>query len=206
MRKKLVGAAVAVLGVAALGLGGTYAGFSDTEESQIQSEAGTLDLTLSTAVGATTEPVTFANMQPGQKVQHFLRLTNDGSIPGEAAYSFSGATNVENGCLPVELEAGDTCDVPDDPGDLGEQLQLKFFVLPGADCSATGGTRVGPVSFPAEFDSDGFRPLNGVVLGEDETRCVRADIEFLDIPNEPDNNRAQGDSAQFRFDFRLEQA
>lgn len=49
MRKRLAAGAAAILGVIALGVGGTYAAFSDTEQGpNTLVEAGKLDLRLST--------------------------------------------------------------------------------------------------------------------------------------------------------------
>lgn len=202
MRNTLVGVVVAVLGAAVLGLGATYAGYTDTDDSRIQAAGGTLDLTLGSRTGAVTEPILFDDLQPGDRRQHFVRLSNVGSVAGTVSYAFANVDNAENGCRPVEREAGDSCAVANDPGELGEQLRLRFFVLGGAECAPTGGTRIGPDGYPADQDRD--RPTSlGLTLGPSApTRCVRVDIEFLD---QDDNNTAQGDSVEFRFDFRLDQ-
>ncbi len=218
MRNKIVAAGcAALLGVALVGAGSTYAAYTDTETAEpVLVQAGTLDLVLSDGEGQATAPVTFADMVPGPPVasgtyqpsphHYFVRLTNDGSVPGTAQWSTASVSELDRGCNDAETDAGDgTCGTGTFDGELGEQLLVSFSLLAGPDCA---GSPVGarPPYVPA-FDR-GFRPVvtgggTALVLGPDETRCVRVDIHF---PEGPDDNLAQSDSSTFRLSFRLDQA
>ncbi|WP_219414365.1 hypothetical protein [Pseudonocardia nigra] len=221
MRKKLLAGGLGLLGCAALGMGatGTYAGFVDTEQApQVLVRAGTLDLRLTTADGAETEPVTFANLSPEAAPvagtyrpsahHYFIRLTNDGSLPGRAKWATSGVAERENACNAPERTAGDrSCGDGDDQGELGDQLLVSFSLMPGADCAGEPGVVPPPRQYPATAERDYRDILPGgagdpLVLAPGEARCVRVDVHF---PLVPENNLAQGDSSTFRLGFRLEQ-
>jgi predicted ribosomally synthesized peptide with SipW-like signal peptide len=218
MRKKIaVAGCAALLGLAVIGAGGTYAAYTDTETAEpVLVEAGTLDLVLSGGDGRATAPVTFADMAPGPAVasgsyqpsphHYFVQLTNDGSVPGTAQWATTSVSELDRGCNDAETDAGDgSCGNGTFDGELGEQLLVSFSLLPGPGCA---GSPVGakPPYVPA-FDRD-FRSIvtgtgAALVLGPDETRCVRVDVHF---PEGPDDNLAQSDSSTFRLSFRLDQA
>ncbi len=218
MRRKLIAVGVAVLGVALLGTGGTYAAFSDSEQAApVLVEAGRLDLTLGTGSGTELQPVTFANMVPGPAPttgsyapsarNYLVRLTNDGTLPGRARWASRGVAERENGCIAPETAAGDrSCGRGDRAGELGDQLRLTFSLLPNADCTGVPGV-VPPESYPPT-DARGFRDIKPggagprLVLKPGESRCVRVDAYF---PSTADNNLAQGDSSTFQLSFRLDQ-
>lgn len=202
MRKKNAAGALAVLGVVALGIGGTYAAFSSTGQGPDTSvQAGTLDLRLSTGNGASIGPISFENLQPGDQRSYFVRLTNDGTIPGEAYWSFENNQELENTCDPPESAAGDrTCRT--EQGELGDQLAVTFSLMSDPACTGTSEPVV-PQSFSPSF-SRGFTSLDGLVLTANESHCVRVNVEFRDLPGDG-NNRAQGDSSSFGFRFMLEQ-
>lgn len=218
MRTKLAVAATALAGVALLGAGGTYAAFSDTETAApVLVQGGTLDLTLGTQAGADLAPVTFENMVPGpaptagtyvpSQNSYFVRLTNDGSLPGRARWSTRGISELENGCLAPERDAGDTsCGNAKKAGELGDQLRVSFSLMPGADCTGQPGV-VPPETFPPT-DNRGFRDIKpggagpALVLAPGASRCVRIDVYF---PSTAANNLAQGDSSTFQLSFRLDQ-
>lgn len=218
MGNKIVTAGcAALLGLAVIGAGGTYAAYTDAGTAEpVLVEAGTLDLVLSDGEGRGTAPVTFADVVPGPSVasgryrpsphHYFVRLTNDGSVPGTTWWSTTAVAELDRGCNDAETDAGDaTCGEGPLEGELGEQLLVSFSLLAGPGCA---GSPVGarPPYVPA-FDR-GFRPVvtgdgSALVLGPEETRCVRVDVHF---PEGPDDNLAQSDSSTFRLSFRLDQA
>jgi predicted ribosomally synthesized peptide with SipW-like signal peptide len=213
----LVAGCTALLGLALVGAGGTYAAFSDTEAAEpVLVRAGTLDLVLTDGEGLATAPVTFADVVPAPAVtsgrhepsphHYFVRLTNDGSVPGAAQWSTTAVSELDRGCNRAETDAGDTtCGAGPLEGELGEQLLVSFSLLAGPDCTGDPvGTR--PPYVPAVGRDAG--PIvtgdgSALVLGPDETRCVRVDVHF---PEGPDDNLAQSDSSTFRLSFRLDQA
>jgi len=218
MRTRLAVAGIVLAGVALLGAGGTYAAFTDTEAATpVLVQGGTLDLTLGTQAGADLAPVTFVNMVPGaaptagtyvpSQYYYYVRLTNDGTLPGRARWSSRGVSELENGCLVPERAAGDTtCGNGERGGELGDQLKLSFSLMPGAGCTGQPGV-VPPETYPPT-DNRGFRDIKpggagpALVLAPGASRCVRVDVYF---PSTPANNLAQSDSSTFQLSFRLDQ-
>jgi predicted ribosomally synthesized peptide with SipW-like signal peptide len=211
----LVAAAVALLGAA----GGTYAAFTDHEDAPaVLVEAGTLDLSLDTVEGTSTEPVTVVDLrpepvppagEPWSSEHHYLvRLTNEGSVPGGLEWAATAVAELENGCNAPERDADDpSCGTGSDEGELGGQLRLTFSALPGDDCAvaaASSPSEPFPITAGAAFAD--VKPAGArypLVLGPGESRCVRVDVH---LPVLPTNNLAQGDASTFRLQFRLDQA
>jgi predicted ribosomally synthesized peptide with SipW-like signal peptide len=217
MRNKIVAGCAALLGLALVGAGSTYAAYTDTETAEpVLVQAGTLDLVLSDGEGQATAPVTFADMVPGPPVasgtyrpsphHYFVRLTNGGSVPGTAQWSTTSVSELDRGCNDAETEAGDgTCGTGRLDGELGDQLLVSFSLLTGPGCAGSPVAARQP-HVPAsnrEFRAVVARGGSDLVLGPNETRCVRVDIHF---PEGPDDNLAQSDSSTFRLSFRLDQA
>jgi predicted ribosomally synthesized peptide with SipW-like signal peptide len=206
MGKKLAASGLAVLGVLAFGIGGTYAAFSSTTDGpNTLAQAGTLDLKLSTAQNGVIQPIAFQNLKPGDSRFYYVQLTNNGTVPGAASWSFDNVQELENGCVPAETAAGDTtCGNGPQDGELGDQLAVTFSLMPGPGCTGTPQV-LGPASFPSA-DSRVFKSLNGLRLAPGAGRCVRADVvfqNFPNLPNQPNNNQAQSDSSKFGFRFQL---
>lgn len=217
MRKKLIAVGVAALGAVLIGAGGTHAAFSDTESGPpVLVRAGTLDLALSTAAGTETAPVTFTDVVPGpvpanghtsSPHHYFVRLTNEGTLPGHARWSTTAVSEFENDCNAPEIDAEDTsCGPENGAGELGDQLRVSFSLFPGATCAGNPGV-VPPEMYPPTQSST-FREIKAggagpaLVLAPGATRCVRVDVHF---PSGPLNNLAQSDRSSFRLAFRLDQ-
>jgi predicted ribosomally synthesized peptide with SipW-like signal peptide len=218
MRKKLAVAGIACAGAVLLGAAGTFAALTDTEPTApVLVRAGTLDLALGAGDGSDLAPVTFADMVPGvapasgarvpSADHYFVRLTNDGTLPGRARWATRGLAELENGCNAPERSAGDSsCGSGNRAGELGDRIRLSFSLMPGSDCTGTPGV-VPPEAFPPTGNR-GFsdirpggagRPL---VLAPGTSRCVRVDVHF---PSTSDDNLAQSDSSTFQLRFRLDQ-
>lgn len=201
MSKKLAAGGLAVLGAFALGIGGTYATFSDTEQGpNTLVEAGKLDLRLSTENDALIEPILFENLKPGDERFYFVQLTNDGTVPGKAKWAFENNQELENGCGAPELAAGDTTCDPG-PGELGSQLAVTFSQMSGPGCDGTLQAE-DPEGFSPAF-SVGFTPINGLELSPGESKCVKVGVRFKHLDTNNRNNRAQSDSSIFGFRFQL---
>lgn len=210
MDKRRTAGALAALGALGLGIGGTYAAISDTEQGpNTLVHAETLDLRLSTEEDASIEPILFEGIQPGDQRSYVVRLTNDGTISGSASWAFENIQEFENGCNPPELAAeSPTCETDELAGELGDQLSVTISSLPAAlpQAGCTGTPSVlSPRNFPSSsslLTSSGslrFRNL-GLSLDPNESRCIRVDVLFEDLP---ENNMAQSDSSSFGFRFRL---
>ncbi len=217
MRKKLAAAGIALAGLALLGTGGTYAALSDTEESAVLVEAGRLDLSVTTNEDTELAPLTFTDLIPGPAPVpgtytpsdrfYYLRLTNDGTVPGRALWRSQRVAERDNGCNEPEIAAGDTTCQPNQAGELGDQLLLSFSLMPDDQCAGTPST-VPPETYSptsslqyAEIKPGGAG--TGLVLGAGESRCVRIDVYF---PSTSKNNITQSDTSSFRLSFRLNQA
>lgn len=207
MRKKLATGALAILGVLAFGIGGTYAGFSGTVQGpNTIAQSGTLDLQLSTDQNGVIQPILFQNLVPGDAKFYYVQLTNTGAVAGKASWAFDNVQELENGCVPAEIAVGDpSCGDGQNEGELGNQLAVTFSLMSGPGCGGTAQV-LGPQSFPSSFTQPVFQSLAGVVLPSNGSRCVRADVVFQNYPNLPNqsnNNLAQSDSSKFGFRFRL---
>lgn len=202
MRKKLAAGGLAVLGVLAFGIGGTYAAFSSTVQGPpAVAQAGTLNLALSTGQNAAIQPIAFQNLIPGAEKSYFIQLANTGTVAGNASWKFDNVQELENGCVFPENTAGDaSCGLGPNQGELGNQLAVTFSLMPGPGCAGAPQAVGGLPSFPSSFTQTHFQPLNKVVLAPGASRCVRANVVFLNLPN---NNLTQGDSSSFGFRFQL---
>lgn len=222
MRKQIALSAAAVVAFAALAAGGfTLAGLTDTEAGPgASAQAGTLDLvdTNGPATG-TSANQTFTNLVPVtppaggvyQASPYFWssKLRNAGSLAGALSWRVVNVQNRENGCGEPESSAGDVTCIStgtgqNTQGELGAQLRVVLSVL---DANCGGPPVVVSDSITAAGNSQ-FRSLaapggNPVGLGQNETRCVRADLFFVD---RADNNLAQSDSTRLAFQFRLNQS
>lgn len=77
---------------------GTFAYFSDTEESTGNTfTAGTIDLTLGESDGA---PITLTNMKPGDTASGTMTVTNVGTLPG-SLYASSGYVDNDMSGAPI---------------------------------------------------------------------------------------------------------
>lgn len=220
MRKKIaVAGSAALLGLALVGAGGTYAAYSDAETAApVLIQAGTLDLRLSSKEGADLQPLTISDLTP-QPVDtdgaytpserfYLVQLTNDGTVPARARWASRSVAEQENTCNGPERAAGDTsCGRGNQAGELGDQLRLSFSLMSGPGCGGSPGS-VPPGYYPptgrqgfSDIKPGGAGPR--LVLQPGESRCVRVDVHF---PLSPDNNLAQSDSSTFQLSFRLDQA
>lgn len=153
-RKKKItaGVGVAAIAIAVIGLtAGTYAGFSDSEESSItNADVATLDLTDNSLLS------TVSNLVPGvtNEVLGTLSYTNDGSVDGslQAVIPVTGneglicevpllndlGVQIVDPILGplVEVVEGVVCDTSQVVNDLIHNLQLTFNVIDDANVTS----------------------------------------------------------------------
>lgn len=172
-RRRVLGGIITLGGAAAAAGAGTFALFSDTEQSTDNTlSAGTLDLTVDGTDSAVTT-VSVNDIAPGDSGSGATTLENTGNIDGYVDLQFSTATNNEGDNPESE---GDTAD----PGDLGSVLTVTVDV---------GTTTVRSDTFNTVFDGteeDASVPLNA---GNTKDLTVS-----YDLPSSAGND-VQGDEA-----------
>ncbi len=176
----------AALGISLIG-GGTYAYFSDSEQTSNTFAAGTLNL----AVNPTTI-VEVDNLQPGSSITRNFELQNNGSLDIrkvylESAYTVNDAHN-------------------NNTEDFGEHIQVQFlynadkfdeviFETTLAELKDMSPEAVNESIFYPEFGEQGLE------AGSVDDLTVK--FNFLD--NGGDQNQFQGDSLQLNWTFNAEQ-
>jgi len=179
---------MATLGVAAAAAGaGTYAAFSDTEQSNNnQVTAGTLDLT----VDGSSSPVTVLSVSdatPGQSGSgSAITLSNDGSVDGTLDVTVAAVNSSENGTNDPESSS------PDE----GNGVELESLVT--IDVSL-GGTQV--FSDTVANISSGQTIVSGQALNAGNS----TDFNLSYTVDSAANNEIQSDSVSLDFDFTLTQ-
>ena len=126
--KKILGLTIAALLVMALVGGGTWAYFSDPEQSLGNTiTAGILDLTPDWDGSAV---ITFTDVVPGgTNVNVFATiLTNAGDMDGYLQIDFANPTNGENGLMEPEIDDGDTVSADDSSTALYGELAANMTV------------------------------------------------------------------------------
>lgn len=202
--KRILGLTVAALMIITIVGGGTWAYFSDVENSANNSlTAGTLDLNID---GGNTAVTTFSltNAAPGDSGTGNSALSNVGSLSGELDIEFSTITNT-GGSGGGEYEDGN--------GDLGGVAEIAVFI----DVDQSGGWSTGDIG----LKSDGTTYNNPTALdyaaidnyGNDSWDAIETMVSSIAddfivmwrIPTSAGNN-IQGDSISFSVAFTLEQA
>jgi spore coat-associated protein N len=201
--KKILGLMVAALLVIALVGGGTWAYFSDTEQSTNNSlTAGILDLTVD---GVNTAVTTFSEgaVAPGESGSGSTTLANAGSMAGELDIAFSTITNTDG--TPVEFGVGS--------GELGGVAEMAVYL----DIDQSGDWSSGDIGLKSDattynhptaldyatidsYDSDSF----DAVIASMAVSAADDFIVLWQVPTTADNT-IQGDSVSFDVTFTLEQ-
>ncbi|MYL45217.1 cell division protein FtsN [Virgibacillus halodenitrificans] len=186
--KKQLGMGImsAALGISLIG-GGTYAYFSDSEQTSNTFAAGTLDLSVNP-----TTIVDVDDLQPGSSITRNFELQNNGSLDIrkvylESAYTVNDAHN-------------------NNTEDFGEHIQVQFlynadkfdeviFETTLAELKDMSPEAVNESIFYPEFGEQGLE------AGSVDDLTVK--FNFLD--NGGDQNQFQGDSLQLNWTFNAEQ-
>jgi len=198
---------MATLGVAAAAAGaGTYAAFSDTEESNDNSlSAGTLDLT---AGDTNTISFTSSDIKPTDDGTADLDLNNSGSVNGDLSIEVSSVKSTEGDDTDSETNT-DT----NDGGELDDQLEIALWLGEGGSDDNTmdssdvalesdPSTSTGSKVFDTAANYDGASWSNVIT---DFSGPVTFNVEWK-FPDQNNNNAAQGDDLTVDFTFDLVQS
>ena len=185
---------MATLGVAAAAAGaGTYAAFSDTEQSNDnQVSAGTLDLTFGGSDGP-VEAVSISNAVPGDSNTGTLTLTNDGSVDGTLDISVADVSS-SGGDNP---EAEGQTSSEDTGAELEEAVDLTLTLETGSGSTSVYDDTVANLS-TASLQS-------GISLNSGNSKDLEIRYE-VNPKNGQNDNHLQGDTLSVDFDFTLTQA
>lgn len=176
----------AVLGITLVG-GGTYAYFSDTEQTNNTFAAGTLDLSVNPS-----QIIKVDNIKPGDSFIRDFELHNNGSLDiGKVLLN----TNYT-----VKDAKGDNTE------DFGEHIQVEFlynmnkfdeviFETTLAKLKAMNPEVINEKVFGEIFDGEGLKP------GDSNDLIVK--FNFID--NGKDQNQFQGDSLDLTWTFNAQQ-
>jgi predicted ribosomally synthesized peptide with SipW-like signal peptide len=143
--KKIFLSSLVVIAVAALGVGATFALFSDTETSTGNTfAAGTIDLKVDGNDDPDVVHVTLSNMKPGDSVNYQWTLSNAGSLAGQPWIEIVNLVDNDNNCNEPESVVDGSCGNPG-PGD-GELSQNLLLQI-----NAAGNTGMEHPNTPACF-------------------------------------------------------
>ncbi|HLR80738.1 MAG TPA: CalY family protein [Bacillota bacterium] len=187
IRKKLgMGVTSLALGLALIG-GGTFAYFSDTEETNNTFAAGTLDLT-----AEPTEIINIDHMKPGDSFIRDFELRNEGSLDIGKVY------------LETEYTVNDANNNNTD--DFGEHIQVEFLYNADKLDEVIYETTLAELKdmSPEAVNEHIFYPAfgeKGLPVGESDDLVVK--FNFIDTGE--DQNQFQGDSLHLKWTFTGEQ-
>lgn len=188
IKKKLgVGIATAVLGFSLIG-GGTFAYFSDTEETNNTFAAGTLDLNADPSVIIDVE-----NMKPGDSFYRDFQLSNEGTLDIqevllETAYTVTDAQG-DNGSE-----------------DFGEHIEVEFLYNDTNSDEIIYSVTLAELAemTPEAIDQHIMYPWYGE-KGLPSGSVHDFIVKFNFVDNEEDQNVFQGDSLQLDWTFEAKQ-
>ena len=192
-RRRVLGGLITVGGAAAAAGAGTYAWFSDEEESNDNTvTAGTLDLT-----GANDEKITAKDMVPSQRIpssgSNTISVTYDGS---------STVTPVELDFSTSLSEPTETNNTPDQSvTDLGNQLDVNTAEL------VQSGTPSTTVNLKADHGVSTVADLDGLSLDAALSLSPSDSVDFnlAFTFNQNAGNDFQGDGITIEATFTAEQ-
>ncbi|WP_188454455.1 CalY family protein [Virgibacillus oceani] len=202
IKKKLgLGVASAVLGVSLIG-GGTYAYFSDSEDTNNTFAAGTLDLTVDP-----TTIIDVKNLKPGDVMVREFVLGNSGSL------------DISSVDLSTEYTVTDANG--DNVDDFGKHIKVLF--LENADKTGDGwviGDYNDVISETTLYDLQHQTPdavenlqswitwffgLNGEDSGLEAGTSDQMYVAFEFVDNDADQNEFQGDALNLKWTFNAHQ-
>lgn len=186
VKKRLgMGMMSAVVGLGLIG-GGTFAYFSDSEQTNNTFAAGTLDLSVEP-----TEIIAIDNMKPGDSIIRDFELQNNGSLDIDKVYLETDYT--------VEDAEGDNTE------DFGEHIQVEFLYNADKLDEVVYETTLAELKdmTPEAVNQHIFDPIleeQGLPAGTSDDLVVK--FNFLD---NGDQNQFQGDSLNLTWTFTATQ-
>ncbi|ELK48028.1 CalY family protein [Halobacillus sp. ACCC02827] len=187
-KKVSAGVVTASLGLSLMG-GGTYAYFSDTEETSNTFGLGTLDVSVDPEV-----IVDIDNLKPGDTVLREFKLGNEGTLDIKSINLLTDYS--------VTDAAGDNAGE-----DMGDHIRVNFLWNWDKESEPVFQTTLSELQAmdPDTVAKDVFDPLwkqrGGLDVGAEDTLWVQ--FEFVD--NGEDQNVFQGDSMNLTWKFQANQ-
>jgi len=187
--KKALGIGImsAILGLSLL-VGGTFAYFSDSVESNNTFAAGTIDL-----AAEPTEIVNLDDLKPGDTVERLFELQNNGTL------------DVKQVLLETNYTVNDVDNNNTD--DFGKHIQVKFLYNADQAREVVFETTLHELKDmdPEAVAEEALSPL----LEEDGLEAGTSDdflVEFEFVDNGEDQNQFQGDSLNLDWTFQAQQS
>ncbi|GIN57064.1 cell division protein FtsN [Lederbergia ruris] len=187
VKKQLsTGLVSAVLGITLIG-GGTYAYFSDSEETNNTFAVGTLDLAVNP-----TQIISVDNIQPGDSFIRDFELQNNGTLD-------IGKVLLETSYTVVDAQGDNT-------EDFGEHIEVEFLYNLDKLDEVIYKTTLAKLQDmkPEVINEKVFEPIfdeEGLPTGEMNDLVVK--FHFVD--NGKDQNQFQGDSLDLTWTFNAQQ-
>ncbi|GAA0591611.1 biofilm matrix protein CalY [Virgibacillus siamensis] len=187
IKKKLgLGVMSAALGVSLL-TGGTYAYFSDSEQTNNTFAAGTLDLAVEP-----TQIIDVGNLKPGDYVVRDFELKNSGTLDIEKVL-------LNTDYQVIDAEGNNT-------GDFGKHIQVEFLYNADKLDEVIYKTTLADLKgmSPEAVSKEVFSPAlgeGGLPSGELDDLVVK--FKFVD--NGEEQNQFQGDSLELQWTFNAKQ-
>jgi len=217
-RRRVLGGLITVGGAAAAAGAGTFALFSDTEQSSGNTiTAGTLDLALNPNSSAST-PISFTNLKPGDSGTLAIELGNTGNINGDLTAvkigSVSGGTFSANLVTDSDGTGTDFESNPTgDGGELDDNLTVDAFLEPSGSFTGSVGTTQGSTTTRSGSETNivtsGTVLANAIGSNSLSTSLNPPETKYFVLNyNLPSGtgNVVQGDSVEFDVQFQLDQA
>lgn len=188
LKQKLgMGIMSAALGISLIG-GGTYAYFSDSEETNNTFAAGTMELTFNQPVGNDNNVIfNIDNMKPGDTKQQAFSLQNTGTL------DFSKVM------LETDYEVNDA--KGDNTENFGKYINVEFFYNTSKGKKIITDTTLNKLKENGPIDVLGDDGLPAGEQGHYENFYV--DVSFVD--NGEDQNQFQGDGLTLNWTFTADQ-
>ncbi|MBS4192538.1 SipW-dependent-type signal peptide-containing protein [Bacillus sp. FJAT-49705] len=182
-KKKLgLGIAAASLGLSLVG-GGTFAYFSDTEVTNNQFTAGTLDLAVNPEV-----IIDINNLKPGDWMVREFKLENKGSL------------DISKVLLDTDIEIIDA--KGDNTEDLAKHFMVQFLVNDDKLNNVYRKMTLDKLIDNPDVVKGFFGRESGLKAGDSDLFKVR----FVFMENKKDQNQFQGDSLKLKWTFHAEQS
>lgn len=202
MKKKLIVSSIVIAAAAAGISGGTYAAFTDSETTPVQSfAAGTLDIEFTdtnlsnSAIGY---PIEATNQQPGAtEPTRQIHVTNTGTLPARISVYLKKVTDAEGVVTDAELTAEPTAN-DDAFGELDNNMKLNIdgFVGGGDTLAALA---VGGKALVNGAGQPGADSIFTLAPGADKWLAIDWEIPYSV------GNEIMGDSTSFEVVFEAAQ-
>lgn len=201
MKNKKILISVLVVLLAATGGYAAISAFFSVRQTVTDSQftVGTLDMSVTGNNNVANEPFVVTNIGASGGISggKVWTIKNTGSLPGRLFFRFQNVVNAENNCNAPEKEADPTCEVANDPGELGAVLQTVVSlggtpVLTGKTLSTADAATYGPA----------WSALDNVIIDAGASKTVGV---AWSADENAYGNEIQSDSVGFNADFRLVQ-